>query len=191
MLELNRAHDLQRLKEQPTIKKSKTVELVEQRKRRPRMIMYDVSRNATKENLQAALAQNELEGEGEVQFLFQTGPREDTEKCHWVVEVTPRARTRLLNTGRFFYEFTSHRVKDFVVATRCMKCMKYGHIAKVCQSGERCTKCGDNKHKTADCKKDGCCPTCGPDQKCDGKRRSCPSYTAAIRRLIDSTDYGE
>ncbi|KAG8237989.1 hypothetical protein J437_LFUL017066 [Ladona fulva] len=120
-----------------------------------------------------------------------TGPKKGT-ITHWVVETSPEARKVLLQQGRYYFGYTSYRLKEYLVVTRCMKCMKYGHIAKHCKGNERRNKCGGSGHGKEECKATKVfCATTGPKSECSGKQEAYDAYQQALRKLIEGTDYGD
>ncbi|KAG8239518.1 hypothetical protein J437_LFUL016635 [Ladona fulva] len=180
MIEAATANDLLKLLRSGKIKKSGSVELALKNKRKPRLIIYDVESTKERQALVEAVGQNGIKNkESEFNPVFRARPKNAT-TTHWVVETSLEARKVLL-----------YRLKDYLVVTRCMKCMKYGHIAKHCKGDERCNKCGGSGHGKEECKETETCATCGPKSECIGKQVACEAYQQALRRLIEGTDYGD
>ena len=84
--------------------------------------------------------------------------------------------TAILENGVFIsHQFLLPvKYRPQIQPTRCYKCNRYGHTAKLCKNEITCAKCS-NKHPTKECdsqiKK---CINCGSDHYCFDK--SCPKY---------------
>jgi len=62
--------------------------------------------------------------------------------------------------------------------TRCLKCHKYGHIARTCEEKDKtCGTCGAKGHRTDACqeKSKTHCVSCKKDDNCSWDR-SCPTF---------------
>lgn len=58
---------------------------------------------------------------------FKIGPK-DKLYNHWIVEVTPEIRKRMLDAGRVYIGWASCYVKDHVRVLRCFKCQKFSDV---------------------------------------------------------------
>ena len=94
------------------------------------------------------------------------------------MEVDPETRKAVMvNNGRFYNYWQSHRVADYINATRCFKYQKYGHVSKHChQTKETCGHCVQSDHAYKNCHN-----LEGPPQ--------CPAYIAnklpAAHRVVN------
>lgn len=172
-------------------------------RRGPRVIVHDVDRALTEEQvMEAILRQNDFNEDDAAAFKtqfrlrFRDGrPREDL--VDWVAEVSPDARTRLRKRERLYIGWTACRVQDFIAVSRCFKCQLYGHIAKYCrQSGMVCGHCGEDGHGIKECnRKDSpaICILCKRAKKEFSHAivsKECQAYQYAVDRLVNRTDCG-
>lgn len=77
--------------------------------------------------------------------VFKTGKR-DQAVTNWVAEVDPGLRTRILDQGRIFLEWTACKIKDFTSVSRCCNCQQYGHVGKHCKGKKICSICAQEGH---------------------------------------------
>nr|CAD7577451.1 unnamed protein product [Timema californicum] len=170
------------------------------RRRKPLLTIFDVPVDMEVEELKEAIYSQNLEVKiDREEFLegfeprFRTGRRERKVTNH-VVEVSPRVRNQLVNS-RVYLRFTSVSVKDFLVVTRCHRCMDLGHKVKFCPKKESvCGSCGQTGHERRECKEKvkRCIPChCRGKDKCRSPNgRECPTYQLLDRQVQD-TQYNE
>lgn len=157
VVETQGEEDLQKLIDNPELKENGfTVE--KPGKRRPKLIVYDVPKSMSEDELlEAIYDQNEeTVGAEETQFrekfklAFRIGGNRQGEFVNWIADM----RHNLRRSGRLFIGWNSCRVQDFVGLSRCYKCQNYGHIAKNCiQEKDTCGHCGADGHRARDCPK--------------------------------------
>jgi len=170
--------------------------------RNPRLIMYDVPREVTIECirkclvLQNGFATLEERLNSEFMLSFLKGPR-SSPRVNYVVEVSPAIRNELLKLGRVFIEFSSCRVEDFCMVSRCFKCQGLGHVAKTCRAESfTCRHCGKVGHKEVDCPSKDSAPKCGLCARFNKPADhsvfdvDCPAWKRACEGLRSVTDYG-
>jgi hypothetical protein len=167
----------------------------------PKVQIFDIPENTTKEQLEATLQEQNLPDsvpETFVRKMFKYGPKQDTGPTTWIVELHPLARQHLINAGRIFSSWRAHKVRDFVAVTRCYLCQGFGHIAKHCISQRICGYCSGTDHESRNCRhKDD-----SSQHKCINCRRSqikeyshhtaskcCPIYKYRIQDAINETQY--
>jgi hypothetical protein len=63
-----------------------------------------------------------------------------------VIEVSPNLRREIILLGKIKIRWSMCRVEDFVVITRCFKCLGYGHTSKYCKSQQKCSYCAEDHH---------------------------------------------
>lgn len=208
-VELQTASQLDKLQSEPKL--SQLVQMNRPRKRFPKVLIYDVPQDLTDQQLtekvylQNVDQQSQTLGEFSESFkpLFKTGPR-SVEVSNWVVEVHPRIRNQMLRDQRVFISWSSCKVIDHHIVSRCYKCQRYGHMAKDCKSlKDVCGHCATEGHITKNCpnKNDAtkakcvCCSSvarrgAGPMKAHASGARDCPAYLAEVQKLISMTDYG-
>lgn len=174
--------------------------VAEMRGRRPKMILRGVDRTLESEEIFQQVWKQNFADHGDFRdrfkLSFRTG-RRDGERVNWVAEVDPELRKKIKAEGRIYIGWSSVRVEDFVVASRCFKCQRFGHLAARCSSKEDvCRHCGEEGHRENGCPRTtspAICVTCR-DQNLEhdhGQRdRDCPTYKKAIEQQIRNTDYG-
>lgn len=109
----------------------------------PRIIIYDVPKSMSEEELVKNIVSKNLKGvveeedlTKEIKVLFKmksSGKYKSDNKHNVVLSVCGRVFKSLRAAGRIFVGFNSFRVDEFISLTRCFKCQGYGHTAKVCQ----------------------------------------------------------
>lgn len=125
--------------------------------------------------------------------------RNNNKPRNWVVEVDPELRTAIMSSGaRIFNKWQAHRVVDYIDATRCFKCQKYGHVAKHCQQQkEVCGHCAQIGHSYKVCPNKAeqpVCYTCKTSKLPAAHRiadKKCPTFLKAAKLQLTRTNYGE
>ncbi|XP_028145851.1 uncharacterized protein LOC114339398 [Diabrotica virgifera virgifera] len=196
IIEAASKEDLEKIKNHDQVKKHFKCELP--RKRKPLVIIYDVSSSAKEEDVIEDIRSQNFENMTEEQFAegfkirFKTGPR-GRATVHYVAEVSPDIRNRLIR-NRIHIGFSAVNAKDYIVVAKCMKCQDLGHVAKHCTKEMACGHCG-NAHECKNCDKTGQAKICIPCKSrgkanCGKEQRDCPTYKMLVDRLIQKTDYG-
>ena len=172
--------------------------------RQPRLFIYDVPRAMADEEIFECIRGQNLEGVSkddfskEFKLLFKTGPREGNSlTCHWVVEVSPTLRKKLIDRPRIYVDWTSCRIRDYASVTRCWKCQSFGHPEKYCrQDKPTCGHCSTEGHETKNCSHLAEAPKCtnckrfGKPYGHSAKDANCPAYLRALENEIGRTDFG-
>ncbi|KAE8740127.1 hypothetical protein FOCC_FOCC014363 [Frankliniella occidentalis] len=122
------------------------------------MIVYDVDSNLSGEELDKKISEQnfrnlnkDIQTDVPLKAKFKTGPKEKA-KVHWLVEVAPGIRQFLIDQGRLYLGWKSHKVTDYLKVPTCQKCRDLGHMRKYCQEkGDTCKKCGEKGHKKKEC----------------------------------------
>lgn len=118
--------------------------------------------------------------------LFKVG-RKDKEGNDWVVEMNNSIRELLLPRSKIFVSYMHCRIADYLVATRCYKCQKYGHVDKYCKSKDPvCAFCAKPGHSNKECPNKEKAPSCAncrarqlPHNHSAGNK-NCPSRSSAL-----------
>lgn len=203
LLFLESAKDTEKILKNSVFKKG-VLTASEPKAKKPKVIIYDVPVEIKEEELSEVIYEknNQDITVSKEEFvkgfrpIFKTGPRgQDT--THWVVECEPVIRRDLIKKEKVFFDWTSSRVRDFIVATRCFKCQGHGHTAKVCrEKKDVCGHCAAVGHTMKQCPNLGLLPVCsnckkaGKDSNHKVNDLSCPCYNKALQLIIEKTDYG-
>jgi hypothetical protein len=65
---------------------------------------------------------------------------------HVVIEVSPNLRRELVALRKIKLLWNLCKVEDFIVITRCLKCLGFGHTTKFCQNQQKCSNCDEDHH---------------------------------------------
>jgi len=63
-----------------------------------------------------------------------------------VIEVSPNLRRESVALQKIKLYWSMCKVEDFVVVTRCLKCLGFGHTSRFCQNQLKCSHCAENHH---------------------------------------------
>lgn len=184
--------------------KNAGLKIVTPRKVGPCLIIYDVDKNKTKEEIRdylwnknlARAGLNRTEYDDKILFRFSAKNRDPT-LVNWIIEVPPDVYDIMLDKGRIFIEWKSHRVKEFYNISRCFKCLGYGHTSKSCSSEHSyCGHCGEKGHLFKECKRkneEAKCVCCMRNRRKNinhGSRdRNCPEYIRQLERYTSRITY--
>lgn len=69
------------------------------------------------------------EYEENVAVIFRSG-KKDANLTNYVVQGSGRIRRLLLEAGRMFVRWGSHRVRDFISVTRYFRCQAFGNVQR-------------------------------------------------------------
>jgi hypothetical protein len=167
----------------------------------PKIQIFDIQEDMTQEQLVELLSDQKLPDsvpETFVRKCFKHGAKLEQGQTTWIVEIHPAARQYLVNTGRIFSNWRAHKVRDFVVVTRCYHCQGFGHIAKHCMSPKVCGYCSSTDHESKDCRHKGDagkhrCINCLRFQVKDHSHHAasneCPIYKNRLQNIISETQY--
>lgn len=130
--------------------------------------------------------------------LFKTGPREEsTTQC--IVEISKEVRDLIPLTDRIYIDWQACKVKHYTIITRCYKCHRYGHSAKICsQEKPTCGHCAKEGHTLKECpEKDWNfkCINCVREKSKtinhDVASDKCPMYSYEIKRAEKLISYDD
>ena len=169
--------------------------------RKPRMVIHNVPKDTTVENLEETIiAQNpELDlVSGDIVARFKYTTKRGQTKT--VIEVGPETR-RKLQQRKLKIGWQICKVEDYLVAMRCFKCSRFNHRHQDCKGEETCPLCAGG-HKLKECKASAehykCvnCVTYNRYSKTGIIRenhssldKNCPSMRAVLDKYRQNTDY--
>lgn len=170
----------------------------------PKVKVFDVPKDMSKEELQDSLYEKNFTGlmskdefNKGFKLLFKTGPRGD-EQTQWVAEANRAVRDRITeNGGRLYLGWRSIKIAQITLTTRCFRCQAYGHLAANCkEEKDTCGHCAKEGHRFSECPEkewDWRCATCirakMPKVKHNPNSKECPIYSKEVERLNKSIDY--
>lgn len=136
------------------------IQVEEERKFQPRIILFKIPCQLTDENLLNQIYDNNApinenmqlnEFKKNIKIIRRTKPVEN-HHLNIIIEVTAAVRQLLqLNAkGKLFIAWETVDWKDHFFTMRCFKCLGTGHSHKECRNTEKCAKCGEN-HPTKEC----------------------------------------
>lgn len=134
----------------------------------------------------------------QVKVVYKVGPKNQP-TCHWVIEASPKLRETIVKNGdRIYLGWSSCKIIDHIIITRCFKCQRFGHLAKACTAKtETCGHCAKEGHSFKDC------PDSKWEFKCSNCIRAklksnhsvnsaeCSVYLREKHRITQLTDYGQ
>ena len=150
LIEADSKEELEMLNSQLHYKCGSQLEINIQKRRNPRLILYNVPDALTTENAEAIiLAQNpDLKLQvGDIQAKYTFKTRRKT--TNLIIEVLPYARRQIL-TNKLKLVWSVCYVEDYVSVNRCFRCSGYNHRHTECRNEEACPICA-GKHKLKDC----------------------------------------
>ncbi|CAH1184015.1 unnamed protein product [Phaedon cochleariae] len=196
IIEASSKEDLEKIMSNPKMKDFKC-ELP--KKKRPLMIIYDVTTNKPDDEIVEDIRTQNFEDISEEEFKnefkvrFKTGPKGKS-TCNLVVEVSPQLRKKM-SGKKLYIGFTSVNTKDYIVVPKCLKCQDLGHIGKYCAKTENiCSHCGESGHIKKDCQKKqdpSVCIPCKNRGKTCKNGSDCQTHRMLLDRMIQKTDYGQ
>jgi len=179
------------------------------KKRRPKVIIYDIPKNWTDQQLSEEVYEMNFREPGGADVedfkanfrpLFKTGPRKvggkERSNTEWVVEVSGNMLKQLLHKGRLYHGWETSKVKEHVIIVRCFKCQRFGHFAKDCKCEvDTCGHCAVEGHIVKDCpdlRKPPTCANCKRNKKPHNhntKAKTCSAYISEQNRIQRDVDY--
>lgn len=183
--------------------KAHGIKCVDKKLKRPRVIIYDVDDEMSMDEMKKCLYTQNLQEKGHteeevnegIKLCHKTGNK-NADTSNWIVECSPQIRENLIRLGRVYLNYSSCKVKDYLVVVRCFNCQEYGHLSKYCKSKKQiCSKCGSEGHGWKDCKKnhkEDICIHCKAAKK-DAKHKigtmKCPIYANVVKKLVGTIQY--
>ncbi|XP_023213297.1 uncharacterized protein LOC111616097 [Centruroides sculpturatus] len=201
-IKVNTAEEKRKLREE--IEEKTGLKTREPVKRRPRIVIYGVAKDAPKEEVEECLfEQNEIINSNldinkyrkEVELKFKYGSREKR-TVNSVAEISPRVRQLLMAKKEINLCWSRCGIEEYINVTQCYKCCKIGHIAKNCVERDVVSsQCGQN-HKFKDCpnKARADCCNCRKEKLKDTNHNTCDKKCPLIQKvrcmIMAKIDYG-
>ena len=182
-------------------KLGETLDIIQHKLRKPRLIIYSVPEEITVENVGGVISAqnpevitNDESNEAKYRYKNKRG------RYNIILEVGPQTRKQLLQTKlKIGWDFCN--AEDYLVPTRCSKCSRYSHKHYECKVEETCPHC-TGKHKMKECttptteRKFINCIAYNRHTK-EGKvnenhsalSKDCPSLHAVLKRYRDNIEY--
>jgi hypothetical protein len=105
------------------------------------LLMYvpkDVGDDVIKDTM---LHQNNLSHIEDPVLNIKITKRTFKDSRHVVIEVSPNLRRELVALRKIKLHWNMCKVEDFVVVTRCLKCLGFGHTSRFCQNQQKFPHC--------------------------------------------------
>lgn len=204
IIDVEAEEDIEEIKKIDFNKEGLTLE--QPRKTGPCIIIYDIDKNITKDEIRNNLWNKNLNRSGlskhqydEKIFFRYSLKNKDPKLVNWILEVPPRVYDVLLDRGRVYIEWKACRINEFINITRCFKCHGFGHYAKNCESEQQtCGHCGEKGHGFKECQKRSENPKCvccirskRKNAEHSIKDKTCPEYIRQLQRYKDRINYTE
>jgi hypothetical protein len=196
--------------------KTQDIEAKIAEKKAPKIVVYDVSEDISKEEILREIVgknqlienyfqnQSEEQIKDELKIKFNIKRRTKNHSNNWVIEISPKLKREVLNKmERIAIGWKMCEKADYVHVIKCFKCNGFGHIARDCSQQENsCGNCGQT-HKTNECDLTVNEPFCTNCEKTNRFRKTdkystthtcfskeCKSLERIKNIIIAKTDYG-
>jgi hypothetical protein len=182
-------------------KLGETLDSIQHKLRKPRIIIYSVPEEITVENVGKVISAQNPETISKVENIeAKFRYKNKNGRYNIILEVGPQTRKQMLQTKlKIGWEICN--VADYLVPTRCYKCSRHNHKHYDCKGEEACPHCA-GKHKMKECK------TATNERKCinciaynrhtkEAKvnenhstlSKDCPSLHAVLKRYTENIEY--
>jgi hypothetical protein len=201
LIEADTENDIQALQNQIRDKCGDRLETNVQKRRNPRLIIYNVPEETTLENAadiicdqnpELALTKEDIT----TKFIFKN----KRNVRNLVIELTTKTY-RIMRQKKLKIGWVICHNEEYISVTKCHKCSKFNHHQSECRSEETCPLC-TGKHKLIECKATRTeyrCINCTTYNKYNQDKtvkvnhssldRTCPSMQAMIEKYRQNTAY--
>lgn len=194
------------LKIKTVVDNAQCIKFREPRTKFPKIIVYNMPKHQAEDaalqeihhrNLAPRISEDTFKTE--TKLLFKLRTRGETD--HWVLETQPETFQAIMELGRLFLGFGSHKTEIFKTPSRCFNCQRFGHTTKHCEEKtETCGYCAQTKHGVKDCpiRRAHRRPTCAncvrrkapePTTRHEINSKTCPEYKRAQEHELRSTTF--
>ena len=172
-----------------------------QRRRKPRMIIYNIPDEITVDNAADIICEQNPElplKTEDITTKFITKNKRNARNL--VIEVDTQTY-RVMKQNKIKMAWSICQLDDFIAVTRCYKCCRFNHYARDCRSEETCPVCAGN-HKMKECKATRAehrCINCTVYNKFNQNKkvpethtaldRECPSMKAMLEKYKQNIAY--
>jgi hypothetical protein len=201
LIEADTEEEIAALQDQIRHKCRDKLETRVQKRRKPRMIIYNVPDEITMDNAADIICEQNPElplKTGDITTKFITKNKRNARNL--VIEVDTQTY-RVMKQNKLKMGWTICRLEDYIAVTRCFKCSRFNHYARDCRSEETCPVCAGN-HKMKDCKAmrtEHRCINCTTYNKFNQNKkvseahttldRECPSMQAMLEKYRQNIAY--
>ena len=185
------------------LKKVKGLTVERPKRRLPTLIIKHVPKDIEDPDIKdIILHQNNLSQVDEPLINVKFTKRTFNDSRHIVIEVSPTLWRKLIGLEKIKIKWSMCRVENFIVVTRCMRCLAFGHTSKFCHNEQKCSICaGDHQWKNCNKQQDTCCSNClkantyihDNTKKLNTNHsafdKECPRLRRIEQLIINKTDY--
>jgi hypothetical protein len=201
LIEVGTEEDIEALQNQIRDKCGDRLETNVQKRRNPRLVIYNVPDEITLENAADIICKQnrELEltkGDITTKFIFKN----KMNARNLVIEIDTKSY-RIMRQNKLKIGWMICHLEDYVSVSRCYKCSRFNHHYSECRSEETCPLCA-GKHKLRECKatkNEYRCINCTTYNKFNQNKtvkedhtsldRKCPSMQAMVEKYRQNTAY--
>jgi len=195
-------NDLDKIIQETQNKCKGEIETNEVNKVNPRLIIFNLPNEITKENLAVHMrTQNDIEDNHKIECKY-LGKTKMKGTAFAVIEVNPELRKIILKDKQIKLFWNVCNCQDYIHVPRCFRCSRFHNNYKECHEDVTCPLCAGN-HPLKDCrapKADYKCINCtnhnnhsrgGKQHKTDHTAldKECPCYKQLVSARISNTKY--
>nr|AKU04649.1 gag-like protein [Blattella germanica] len=134
------------------LSKLETLSTERPKKKLPAMLLKFVPQHIENSEIQdIILQQNDLMHLANPEIIVKFTKKSFDDSRHVVIQVSPHLRKELLAKQRIKMKWSMCRIEDFVIVTRCYKCLGYGHTKNFCTNKQTCSNCAE-EHDWRECR---------------------------------------
>jgi hypothetical protein len=201
LIEADTEEEITALQEQIKHKCGDKLETQVQKPRKPRMIIYNIPEEITMDNAADIICEQNPEltlTTGDITTKFVIKNKKNARNL--VIEVDTQTY-RLMKQNKIKMGWMICYTEEYIAVTRCFKCSRFNHHAKVFKNEEVCPVCTE-KHKMKDCKAASTehrCINCTVYNKYNQNKkvseshssldRKCPSMQAMLEKYRQNIAY--